>query len=61
MAEVSGIPSGIKAGDTFNGSVSIIKDGALEASYNGQILVLKTSGDLYWLTVTDENGIIARI
>ena len=61
MAEVSGIPSGIKEGDTFNGSVSIIKDGALEASYNGPILVLKTSGDLYWLTVTDEDGIIARI
>ena len=61
MAEVSGIPSGIKAGEYFTGSVSIIKDGALVASYNGQILVLQTSGDLYRLVVSDNDGIIARI
>ena len=61
VAEVSGIPEDLKPGDSFQGGVSIINDAALTFSDNCNILVLKTSGNLIWLAVNDDAGLIARI
>ena len=61
MAEISDIPLDVKEEDTFQGSVSIIQDLALAFSYTGPIIVLKKSGNLYWLAVNDDAGMIVRI
>lgn len=59
--EITGIPSAIEADDSFDGSVTILRNASLKHSEDCSFKVIKTSGDLAWIIVDEEKGIIVKL
>ena len=59
--ELGGIPSGLNVGDTFTGSLSIVSSGQMVYSKFIDLLVIKTSGTLVWLSAGEGAGLAVKI
>ena len=61
VGEVTGIPAALESDVLFDGSITIVRNSALRHSEDCTIKVLKVSGNMAWLTLDDEKGIIIRL
>ena len=59
--ELGGIPAGLSAGDSFEGSLSIVRDGRLVYSKYLEFNVLKVSDGLVWLSAGEQAGAVVKI
>lgn len=61
VAEITGIPSKLEADLSFNAGITVIRNSALKYSEDCTAKVIKLDGDLAYIIIDDEKGIITKL